>query len=288
MLITAPNGRQIPLANVANLTPGKGPSAITRIDRYRVLNVTADVDTKQIAAGDVIADLEKTFLPLLAADYPGLTHSLEGAEAERNESVAGLFRNYIVALLLIYALLAVPLRSYVQPLIIMAVIPFGLVGAIFGHWFMFFTREIFTDQTFNFSMMSIFGFVALTGVVVNSSLVLVHYINERRAKGIPLEEAVREAGVARFRPIVLTSLTTFVGLAPILRETSVSAQFLIPMATSLGFGVLFGSTISLFLVPSAYIVLEDIRVLLSREKPAAPYSDPLHTVASQTSDVGEL
>ena len=160
---------------------------------------------------------------------------------------------------MIYALLAIPLRSYVQPLIIMAVIPFGLVGAIAGHWVMFFAREIFTDQTFNFSMMSVLGFVALTGVVVNSSLVLVHYINERRALGIPLEEAVREAGVARFRPITLTSLTTFVGLAPMLFEGSVSAQFLIPMATSLGFGVLFGSTISLFLVPSLYLVSEDLR-----------------------------
>ena len=183
---------------------------------------------------------------------------------------------YGIALLAISALLAIPLRSYVQPLIIMAVIPFGLVGAIIGHWFMYFAREIFTDQTFNFSMMSIFGFVALTGVVVNSSLVLVHYINERRAEGVPLEEAVRNAGVSRFRPIVLTSMTTFVGLAPILREGSVGAQFLIPMATSLGFGVLFGSTISLFLVPSAYVVVEDVKARLSRRnKDELPEIDPL-------------
>jgi multidrug efflux pump subunit AcrB len=282
--IRTPNGGEVPFYAVASAELGRGYATIKRSNRQRVIEVTADIDPKQIAAGDVIADLEKTFLPLLEADYPGLTHSLEGAQAEQNESIIGLFRNYIVALLLIYALLAVPLRSYVQPLIIMAVIPFGLVGAIFGHWFMFFTREIFTDQTFNFSMMSIFGFVALTGVVVNSSLVLVHYINERRSKGIALEQAVREAGVARFRPIVLTSITTFVGLAPILRETSVSAQFLIPMATSLGFGVLFGSTISLFLVPSAYIVLEDLRKLVSRKKSVAPYSDPLHAIASQPSD----
>jgi multidrug efflux pump subunit AcrB len=282
--IRTPNGGEVPFYAVASAELGRGYATIKRSNRQRVIEVTADIDPKQIAAGDVIADLEKTFLPLLEADYPGLTHSLEGAQAEQNESIIGLFRNYIVALLLIYALLAVPLRSYVQPLIIMAVIPFGLVGAIFGHWFMFFTREIFTDQTFNFSMMSIFGFVALTGVVVNSSLVLVHYINERRSKGIALEQAVREAGVARFRPIVLTSITTFVGLAPILRETSVSAQFLIPMATSLGFGVLFGSTISLFLVPSAYIVLEDLRKLVSRKKSVAPDSDPLHAIASQPSD----
>ena len=181
------------------------------------------------------------------------------------------------------ALLAIPLKSYVQPLIIMAVIPFGLVGAIIGHWFMFFMRELFTDQSFNFSMFSIFGFVALTGVVVNSSLVLVHYINKRREDGIPLEEAVRTAGVARFRPIVLTSMTTFVGLAPILREGSVSAQFLIPMATSLGFGVLFGSTISLFLVPSAYIVLEDIKALFAGSKDASPEHDPMRAFENPTS-----
>jgi multidrug efflux pump subunit AcrB len=266
---------------VAKAELGRGYATIKRSNRQRVIDVTADVDAKQIAAGDVIADLEKTFLPLLAADYPGLTHSLEGAQAEQQESILGLFTNYLTALLLIYALLAVPLRSYIQPLIIMAVIPFGLVGAIFGHWFMYFAREIFTDQTFNFSMFSIFGFVALTGVIVNSSLLLVHYINERRAKGIPLEEAVREAGVARFRPIVLTSITTFVGLAPILRETSVSAQFLIPMATSLGFGVIFGSAISLFLVPSAYIVLEDLRVFTSRKKAITPPRDPLQAIGDQ-------
>jgi multidrug efflux pump subunit AcrB len=168
----------------------------------------------------------------------------------------------------------------------MAVIPFGLVGAIFGHWFMFFAREIFTDQTFNFSMMSIFGFVALTGVVVNSSLVLVHYINQLRVRGITLEEAVREAGVGRFRPIVLTSITTFVGLAPILRETSVSAQFLIPMATSLGFGVIFGSAISLFLVPCVYLVLEDLKWFISGKKLIEPYVDPLGAIRALISEDG--
>ena len=149
---------------------------------------------------------------------------------------------------------------------------------------MYIGRELFTDQTFNFSMMSIFGVVALTGVVVNSSLVLVHYINERRNAGVPLEEAVRTAGVARFRPIVLTSMTTFVGLLPILRETSVSAQFLIPMATSLSFGVILGSAISLFLVPSSYVVLEDIASLLRRGKNRVPETDPLEAVPERIGD----
>ncbi|HEB89242.1 MAG TPA: efflux RND transporter permease subunit [Deltaproteobacteria bacterium] len=272
--IRTPGGGEVPFYAVAKAELGRGYATIKRSNRQRVIDVTADVDAKQIAAGDIITDLEKEFIPLLTADYPGLTYSLEGEQAEQAESMLGLFRNYLVALLAIYALLAIPLRSYIQPLIIMAVIPFGLVGAIFGHWFMYFAREIFTDQTFNFSMMSIFGFVALTGVVVNSSLVLVHYINERRAKGVALEQAVREAGVARFRPIVLTSITTFVGLVPILREGSVSAQFLIPMATSLGFGVIFGSTISLFLVPSSYLVIEDAKARLSRVKAGTPRQDP--------------
>ncbi len=281
--IRTPDGGEVPFYAVARAELGRGYATIKRSNRQRVINVTADVDAKQIGAGTIIADLEANFIPQLIADYPGLSHSLEGAQAEQKESIVGLFKNYIIALLVIYALLAIPLRSYVQPLIIMAVIPFGLVGAIFGHWFMFFARAIFTDQSFNFSMMSIFGFVALTGVVVNSSLVLVHYINERRAAGIPLEEAVREAGVARFRPIVLTSITTFVGLVPILRETSVSAQFLIPMATSLGFGVIFGSTISLFLVPSSYIVLEDLREVFSRKKRALTPTDAFDRFGADSS-----
>ena len=268
--IRTPNGGEVPFYAVARAELGRGFATIKRADRNRVINVTSDVDAKIVAAGDIIAELERDFLPVLAADYPGLTYSLEGEQAEQAESFGGLVSNYVVALCIIYALLAIPLKSYVQPIIIMAVIPFGLVGAIAGHWVMYFAREIFTDQTFNFSMMSIFGFVALTGVVVNSSLVLVHYINGQREKGMGLEEAVRSAGVARFRPIVLTSMTTFVGLAPILREGSVSAQFLIPMATSLGFGVLFGTTISLFLVPSAYIVIEDIKSAMHPRKELPP------------------
>jgi len=282
--IRTPDGGEVPFYAVASAELGRGYATIKRADRNRVIHVTADVNVKQVAAGDVIADLERDFLPLILADYPGMGYTLEGEQAEQAESFAGLMQNYVIALFLIYALLAIPLRSYVQPLIIMAVIPFGLVGAIVGHWFMFFVREIFTDQSFNFSMMSVFGFVALTGVVVNSSLVLVHYINVQRAAGLPLEEAVRVAGVARFRPIVLTSLTTFVGLAPILREGSVSAQFLIPMATSLGFGVLFGSTISLFLVPSAYIVLEDLKSLLGGSKDGTPEIDPLADLGVELSD----
>ena len=282
--IRTPDGGEVPFYAVAKAELGRGYSTIKRSDRNRVIHVTADVDTTEVSAGDIISEIRRDFLPTLLADYPGMSYSLEGEQSEQAESLGGLLGNYVIALCAIYALLAVPLRSYVQPLIIMAVIPFGLVGAIFGHWFMFFAREIFTDQTFNFSMMSIFGVVALTGVVVNSSLVLVHYINEQRESGVSLEEAVRAAGVARFRPIVLTSMTTFVGLAPILREGSVSAQFLIPMATSLGFGVLFGSTISLFLVPSAYIVLEDAKTFFARGKGEMPAGGPLDEISTHLGD----
>ena len=282
--IRTPNGGEVPFYAVAQAELGRGFATIKRADRNRVIHVNADVDVDKVAPNDIIAALEREFFPLLVADYPGMSYTLEGEQSEQIESFTGLLTNYMIALCAIYALLAIPLRSYVQPLIIMAVIPFGLVGAIVGHWVMYIGRELFTDQTFNFSMMSIFGVVALTGVVVNSSLVLVHYINERRDAGVPLEEAVRTAGVARFRPIVLTSMTTFVGLLPILRETSVSAQFLIPMATSLSFGVILGSAISLFLVPSSYVVLEDIANLFRRGKNRVPEIDPLETVPERIGD----
>ena len=201
------------------------------------------------------------FLPKLLGEYPGLRYDLEGEQREQQKTLASLMRNFGFALVVIYALLAVPLRSYGQPFIIMAVIPFGIVGAIFGHRVM----SAFAPALGNLSMMSVFGVVALSGVVVNASLVLVHYINTCRARGLSVKEAVREAGVARFRPIVLTAITTFAGLAPLLTEGSLSAQFLIPMATSLAFGVIFAAVISLLLVPASYLILEDLGRLLRRD-----------------------
>ena len=163
----------------------------------------------------------------------------------------GMASGYPLALLIIYALLAIPFRSYLQPFIVMSAIPFGLVGAVWGHVIMM----------MDLTILSMFGIVALSGVVVNDNLVMVVYINRFRARGGRLVEAVREAGVARFRPILLTSLTTFVGLIPLILEKSVQAKFLIPMATSLAFGVLFATTISLLLVPAGYLVLEDVKGL---------------------------
>jgi len=254
--IRTPDGGEVPFYAVARAEPARGYANIKRADRQRVINVTAKLDESQTTSNEVLRALRAGFLPQLLASYPGLSYDLEGEQREQQKTMVALATNFFFALVLIYALLAIPLRSYGQPLIIMAVIPFGLVGAIGGHMLM----------GMNLSMMSVFGVVALTGVVVNASLVLVHYVNQRREEGGSLHDAVREAGVARFRPIVLTSLTTFAGLAPLLFERSVSAKFLIPMATSLGFGVVFAAVISLFLVPASYLILEDLRP--SRWRPA--------------------
>jgi multidrug efflux pump subunit AcrB len=255
MRIRTPDGSEVPFSTVARVEPGRGYSAIRRTDRQRVVNVSADVDLDEANANEIMRDLRASFLPQLLADHGGLRFSVEGEQREQQRVMVGMARAALLALLLIYALLAVPLRSYLQPFIIMSVIPFGLVGAIGGH--------VLMGQSL--SMMSVLGVIALSGVVVNASLVMVHYVNGRRTAGSPLAEAVRDAGVARFRPIVLTSLTTFAGLTPLLLERTVSAQFLIPMAISLAFGVAFATLITLFLVPSLYLILEDAKALLRGE-----------------------
>jgi len=247
--IRTPVGGEVPLYSVARAEPGVGFANIQRVDRRRTLAVTADVDIHVTNANQVIADVQRAVLPDLLATYPGMSYSLEGEQREQQESLADLLGSYGFALFVIYSLLAIPLRSYSQPLIIMAVIPFGLIGAMVGHVIM----------GLDFSVISLFGVVALSGVVVNSSLVLVDGVNRRRASGAGVIEALSEAGMSRFRPIVLTSLTTFAGLTPLLLEDRLGARFLIPMATSLAFGVIFATAISLFLVPSAYLVLEDLR-----------------------------
>ena len=258
--IRTPDGGEVPFYTVARAERGRGYANIKRRDRQRVINVTADVNDNVGNANEVMRDLRKNFLPGLLADHPGVRYVVEGMQREQAEAMQGLILNYGFALVLIYALLAIPLRSYGQPLIIMAVIPFGLVGAVGGHLLL----------GMSLSMMSVFGVVALSGVIVNDSLVLVHYVNERRREGVDPLQAVRQAGEARFRPILLTSLTTFAGLTPLLLERSLSAQFLIPMATSLGFGVLFGTVVSLFLVPSSYVILEDLKSLLGMKPPQVP------------------
>ncbi len=257
MRIRTPAGGEIPFSNVAEYRLGRGFSTIRRVDRQRAVNVTADVDETRITANEVLADLEARVLPELLAGVPGTTYSLEGEQREQRETLGGLFEGFAIALLLIYTLLAIPLRSYVQPLLIMSAIPFGLVGAVVGH--------IVMGQ--DLTILSGFGIVALAGVVVNDSLVLIDRVNQGRRQGGDIGQALLEAGASRFRPILLTSLTTFAGLTPLLLEKSLQAQFLIPMAISLGFGVLLATGIILVLVPSGYWVLDDCKRLFYRIVP---------------------
>lgn len=256
MRIRAPDGSEVPFATVAEARIGRGFSSIKRADRRRVVNVTADVDRTKITANEVLADMNRGPMAEIMRDHPRVSYGLEGAQREQGEAMSEMLPLYAIAIFVIYTLLAVPLRSYSQPLIIMSVIPFALVGAIYGHWLM---------QGLGFvtglAMMSVMGFIAASGVVVNSSLVLVHYINGRRAEGASVREAASDAAVARFRPIVLTSLTTFVGLLPLMLNRSVQAQFLVPMAVSLAFGVLMATAVTLLVVPSGYLILEDLRIL---------------------------
>lgn len=245
MLITTPAGGQVPLNHVATLTPGQSPSSIYRIDRYRTVNVTADIEKGNTNMTVLQSEL-KVFLDGLVAKYPGISHSLEGETKEQRESFGSLGWALIFVFFVIYALLAIPFKSYLQPLIVMSVIPFGMIGAVLGHWIM----------AMELTIMSLLGMLALIGVVVNDSLVLVDYINKRRAAGFKLMDAVLNAGVARFRPVMLTSITTFFGLMPLLFEQQTQAQFLIPMAVSLGFGIVFATLITLILVPVNYLIVE--------------------------------
>ncbi len=254
MRIRTANGGEVPFSVVAEAEMGRGYASIQRVDRQRTINITADVDPKTGNAGEVIGDLQANVLPVLLADYPGVSYSLEGEQREQTESLRGLARGFLYALLFIFALMAIPFRSYIQPLIIMSIIPFGFVGAVWGHLIM----------GMNLTILSMFGLVALTGVVVNDSIVLVHHINRRRAQGASTEQAVFDAGLLRFRPIILTSATTFAGLTPLLIERSVQAKFLIPMAVSLGFGVVFATFITLVIVPALYVILEDLKSLILR------------------------
>ena len=258
MRLRTADGGEVPFSLVAVMEPGRGFASIKRVDRLRAINVTAAVDAAVTSAQAVVADLETRIMPEVLTAFPGVSYSFEGAQAEQRDAVGGLQKGFGLALLIVFALLAIPLRSYVQPLIIMAAIPFGLVGAVWGHILL----------GLDVTMMSMFGLVALTGVVVNDSLLLVVFINRKLERHGDLNSAIREAGAARFRPILLTSLTTFVGLVPLMAEPSFGAQFLVPMAVSLAFGVLFATFITLILVPTAYLIMNDMtrgaRMLLGR------------------------
>jgi multidrug efflux pump subunit AcrB len=260
LMIRTPNGGEMPLREAASISKGNAYSGITRKESKRVLSVSARVQASIVTADEVNADLRKTILPAILADFPGLSYSFQGERREREESFRDLGKAGAIALLVIYILLAIPFRSYFQPLAVMSAIPFGFVGAALGHY------VLGMPLTF----ISMMGILALAGVVVNDSLVLVDFINRYRRQEEDLERAVVEAAIRRFRPIFLTSMTTFFGLLPMLLETSMQAKFLIPMAVSLAFGVLFATFVILFLVPSVYLVLEDIgRVVFGHGKKSA-------------------
>jgi multidrug efflux pump subunit AcrB len=216
-----------------------------------VINVVASVDNNVANSEEVLADVRKTILKELVSDYPGLSYRMEGEEKERVESMQSMMKGFALSLMAIYALLAIPFRSYIQPFIIMTAIPFGLVGAILGHLFM----------GYDLSILSIFGIVALSGVVVNDSLLLIDYMNQKRKQGAGVHDAAVLACTRRFRPVLLTSLTTYFGLAPMIFEKSLQAQFLIPMALSLGYGVLVATFITLVLIPCLYIITDDMKRL---------------------------
>jgi len=252
ILITTPSGSTVPLSNVARLIPGQSPSSILRIDRFRTLNVSADIEKSNTNMTVLQADLGN-YLEGLVSQYPGVKYTMEGEAKEQQESFGSLAWALLFVFFVIYALLAIPLKSYWQPFIVMSVIPFGMIGAVMGHWIM----------GMELTIMSLLGMLALIGVVVNDSLVLVDFINKKRSEGMDLMDAVTSAGIVRFRPIMLTSLTTFFGLMPLLFEKATQAQFLIPMAVSLGFGIIFATFITLLMVPVNYLLLEKVKRLVN-------------------------
>ncbi len=254
LFVRTPAGEELPFRHVATARLERGYASLSRGNRMRTIDLTAEFDPVRGAAAGLTAtqvreSLDGEWLPALAAEHPGLNWSFEGAQQEQMRTLGDLAYLYAFALFAIFALIAIPFRSYVQPLIVMLAIPFGCVGAVIGHLIM----------GYELSIISVLGLVALGGVVVNGSLVLVDYVNRHRDDGLPVLEATVEAGLARFRPILLTSMTTFAGLTPLMMERSVQAKFLIPMAVSLAYGVLFATVITLVLVPVVYVILEDLR-----------------------------
>jgi len=245
-VIQTPNGTEVPLMDVVEVKQGEAFTSINRRDGRRVVSVSMDAEPSD-AVGRVLESLKAEVLPSLRDDFPGITWSFEGSQAEMRESTQALWGGFALAMVVIYALLAVAFGSYIQPLIVMGAIPFGVVGAVIGHILL----------GYNLSLVSLMGIIALSGVVLNDSLIMIDLANKKRGK-LSAFDAIHEAGLRRFRPIILTTLTTFGGLMPIIMETSRQAYHLIPMAISLGFGIIFATSIILVIVPCLYMILEDI------------------------------
>ncbi len=247
--IMTPEGGEISLKEAAWITEKRGFNEIKRIDRKRVIKVSASVDKKKANSNEIIASIKKGPLKEILASNPGMSYSMSGEKKEQTDSLKSMRAGFMLALFAVFALLAVPFKSYLQPLIIMIAIPFGIIGAVAGHLIM----------GYNLSIMSMFGIIALSGVVVNDSLILIDKININRLNNLNVYDAVVSASVRRMRPIMLTSLTTFFGLMPMILEKSTQAQFLVPMAISLGCGVMFATFITLLLIPAMYMILEDFK-----------------------------
>ncbi len=247
MFIRTPQGDEVPFASVAEVDYGRGYSSIRREDRQRIVSVKANVDRSLVSPEQVLESMMQVELPKILTKYPGVTYGLAGEAEERATSMGGLAQGFLMAMLVVYGLLAIPLKSYAQPLVIMSVIPFGAIGAVIGHFIMGIDLVFF----------SLMGIIALAGVVINSSLVLVDYVNRQREVGVHMREAVLKAGQVRFRPILLTSLTTFFGLVPLMSSGDPSTYFMVPMAVSLAFGLLLATSITLILVPALYVILHD-------------------------------
>lgn len=255
LMLRTPDGSDVMLRDIVTMEEGRAYTAIHRRDGRRVVQISTDVEPPS-QAGRVIASITAEALPELQRRYPGLSYTFEGRQADIRDSIMSLVWGLFAVLFVIYALLALQFGSYSQPLMVLLAIPFGAIGAVFGHMIM----------GYSLSVMSLLGMMALAGVVVNGSLILVDFANRRRARGMPVKLAVMDASVRRFRPILLTTLTTFIGLAPMIFETSRQARFLIPMALSLGYGILFASLITLVLIPVLYVIIIDIKTFLGLRK----------------------
>lgn len=248
--------REIPLNQVADIKLERGYSTIQRVGRKRIITVISDINEDIANAREIVEDLKKNYLDTLVHRFPGVTYDLEGQTKRTEESLNSLKVGFSLAAMIIFLLLASQFRSYVQPVIIMTAIPFGLIGAVIGHYVM----------NLDITMISIFGIVALSGIVVNDALILIDFINSKVRGGVPIFDAVIEAGKNRFRPVLLTSVTTVAGLFPLLLETSFQAQFLIPMAASISFGLMAATVLTLVFVPSLYVVINDMTgIFIDRE-----------------------
>ncbi|KYL31076.1 MULTISPECIES: efflux RND transporter permease subunit [Pseudoalteromonas] len=261
--IITPTGAEVPLSEVANISLVDGVNRIRRENSKRTVNVWAAVNTDQVEPFAIAQQIRDEYLPSLLKNYPGVQSNVAGRIQEEMDSADEQLRDFALSMIIIFALLAIPLRSYSQPLIIMSVIPFGVVGAMFGHMVLGMTM----------SSLSMFGIIAVAGVVVNDSLVMVDFVNKARAEGVAIKEAVMQAGARRFRAILLTSVTTFIGVMPIIMETSLQAKIVIPMAVSLAFGVLFATVITLILIPCQYVALEDLKRVIRKFRGKESTSD---------------